>query len=195
MSISDWFKKSIDNIKQVEGKLAKDGVSVVEIYHQNKLLEAEVRQRTVELNRVNQTLITLENVWDMMNSSKPLNSVLETIVQGLQTEFGYVYSCILEKRKDETGEWFAYRTFLHNEFTEYIDSYFATYPGIKHFLDSSVESAKASGMIRTMYGRIRQIPELSSSNFMQRSFGERIAMNSPIQGTAADIINKIGPAI
>ena len=124
MSISDWFKKSIDNIRQVEDKLAKDGVSVVEIYHQNKLLEAEVKQRTVELNRVNQTLITLENVWDMMNSSKPLNSVLETIVQGLQTEFGYVYSCILEKRKDETGEWFAYRTFLHNEFTEYIDSYF-----------------------------------------------------------------------
>lgn len=74
------------------------------------------------------------------------------------------------------------------EATEYIDSYFTTYPGIKHFLDSSVESAKASGMIRTMYGRIRQIPELSSSNFMQRSFGERIAMNSPIQGTAADII-------
>ena len=124
MSISDWFKKSIDNIKQVEDKLAKDGVSVVEIYHQNKLLEAEVKQRTVELNRVNQTLITLENVWDMMNSSKPLNSVLETIVQGLQTEFGYVYSCILEKRKDETGEWFAYRTFLHNDFTEHLDNYF-----------------------------------------------------------------------
>jgi len=74
------------------------------------------------------------------------------------------------------------------EATAYIDSYFATYPGIKQFLDASVESAKHSGMIRTMYGRIRQIPELTSSNFMQRSFGERIAMNSPIQGTAADII-------
>ena len=74
------------------------------------------------------------------------------------------------------------------EATEYIDNYFATYPGIKHFLDSSVETAKQTGMIRTMYGRIRQIPELSSSNFMQRNFGERIAMNSPIQGTAADII-------
>ncbi|MBQ9984478.1 MAG: DNA polymerase I [Lachnospiraceae bacterium] len=74
------------------------------------------------------------------------------------------------------------------EATAYIDSYFNTYPGIKMFLDGSVESAKETGMIRTMYGRIRQIPELSSSNFMQRSFGERIAMNSPIQGTAADII-------
>lgn len=74
------------------------------------------------------------------------------------------------------------------EATEYIESYFKTYPGIKRFLDDTVETAKKTGMVKTMYGRIRQIPELSSSNFMQRSFGERIAMNSPIQGTAADII-------
>lgn len=74
------------------------------------------------------------------------------------------------------------------EASAYIDSYFATYPGVKHFLDDTVEHAKKTGLTRTMFGRIRQIPELSSSNFMQRSFGERIAMNSPIQGTAADII-------
>ena len=74
------------------------------------------------------------------------------------------------------------------EAAEYIESYFNTYPEVKKFIDDSVETAKKSGMTRTMFGRIRQIPELSSSNFMQRSFGERIAMNSPIQGTAADII-------
>lgn len=74
------------------------------------------------------------------------------------------------------------------EAAAYIDSYFATYPGVKNFLDETVESAKKTGMTRTMFGRIRPIPELTSSNFMQRSFGERVAMNSPIQGTAADII-------
>ncbi|MGN0152816.1 MAG: DNA polymerase I [Lachnospiraceae bacterium] len=74
------------------------------------------------------------------------------------------------------------------EAAEYIDSYFATYPGVKHFLDETVENARQTGMTKTLFGRIRQIPELSSSNFMQRSFGERVAMNSPIQGTAADII-------
>ena len=74
------------------------------------------------------------------------------------------------------------------EAAEYIDSYFATYPGVKRFLDNTVETAKKTGITRTMFGRIRQIPELTSSNFMQKSFGERIAMNSPIQGTAADII-------
>ena len=71
---------------------------------------------------------------------------------------------------------------------KYIDDYFLAYPRMKSFLDGLVAEGKEAGAVKTMYGRIRPIPELSSSNFMQRQFGERIAMNSPIQGTAADII-------
>ena len=74
------------------------------------------------------------------------------------------------------------------EAQEYIQKYFETYPKIKEFLDSCVTEAKEKGYARTMFGRIRPMPELKSSNFMQRSFGERVAMNAPIQGTAADII-------
>lgn len=74
------------------------------------------------------------------------------------------------------------------EAAEYIEQYFATYPGVKAFLDKQVEDAKRDGFVTTMFGRRRPVPELSSSNFVQRSFGERVAMNSPIQGTAADII-------
>ncbi len=74
------------------------------------------------------------------------------------------------------------------EAAEYIEQYFATYPGVKTFLDKLVADAKSRGYVTTMFGRRRPVPELSSSNFMQRSFGERVAMNSPIQGTAADII-------
>ncbi len=70
----------------------------------------------------------------------------------------------------------------------YINQYFATYPGIKNYLDGLVAEAKETGCVSTLYGRKRPVPEISSSNFMQRSFGERIAMNSPIQGTAADIM-------
>ena len=70
----------------------------------------------------------------------------------------------------------------------YINSYFETYPKIKGFLDQLVADAKEKGYVTTMFGRRRPIPELASSNFMQRSFGERVAMNAPIQGTAADII-------
>ena len=74
------------------------------------------------------------------------------------------------------------------EAQEYIQKYFETYPKIKEFLDSCVTEAKEKGYARTMFGRRRPMPELKSSNFMQRSFGERVAMNAPIQGTAADII-------
>lgn len=74
------------------------------------------------------------------------------------------------------------------EAAAYIEQYFETYPGVKRFLDHMVAEAKEKGYVTTMYGRRRPIPELSSNNFMQRSFGERVAMNSPIQGTAADIM-------
>ncbi len=70
----------------------------------------------------------------------------------------------------------------------YIQQYFETYPQVKAFLDRSVGEAKEKGYAVTLFGRRRPVPELFAGNFMQRSFGERIAMNSPIQGTAADII-------
>lgn len=74
------------------------------------------------------------------------------------------------------------------EASDYIEQYFKTYPKIKGYIDSMVEDAKKTGYSLTMFNRRRPIPELKSSNFMQRSFGERVAMNAPIQGTAADII-------
>ena len=77
---------------------------------------------------------------------------------------------------------------FHKEAAAYIQKYFETYPSIKGFLDGLVEQGKEKGDVSTMFGRKRPVPELKSSNFMQRSFGERVAMNSPIQGTAADII-------
>ncbi|MEE1314686.1 MAG: DNA polymerase I [Faecalimonas sp.] len=74
------------------------------------------------------------------------------------------------------------------EAAEYIENYFKTYPGIKEFLDGAVAGAKEHGYVETLFGRRRPVPELSSGNFMQRAFGERVAMNSPIQGSAADIM-------
>jgi len=74
------------------------------------------------------------------------------------------------------------------EAKEYIDKYFDTYPQVKVFLDQLVADAKEKGYVTTMFGRRRPVPELQSGNFMQRNFGERVAMNAPIQGTAADIM-------
>lgn len=71
---------------------------------------------------------------------------------------------------------------------EYIKQYFETYPGVKEYLDRTVSRARMDGFVTTLFGRRRPIPELASTNFMQRQFGERVAMNSPLQGTAADIM-------
>ena len=70
----------------------------------------------------------------------------------------------------------------------YIRSYFERYPDVKKFLDSMVEQAHKTGSVTTLFGRRRDLPAINSRNFMQRSFAERMAMNTPIQGTAADII-------
>lgn len=74
------------------------------------------------------------------------------------------------------------------EAQQYIDDYFVAYPKMHSFLEGLKASGVEQGYVTTMYGRRRPIPELQSSNFMTRQFGERVAMNSPIQGTAADII-------
>lgn len=74
------------------------------------------------------------------------------------------------------------------EADDYIKGYFATYPGVKAFMDRETEQAKQTGYAVTMYGRRRGLPELKSSNANLRGFGERVAKNMPIQGTAADII-------
>lgn len=70
----------------------------------------------------------------------------------------------------------------------YIESYFEKYSSIKNYLDKTVADAKKNGYVTTLFARRRYIPEILSGNFMTRSFGERVAMNTPIQGTAADII-------
>lgn len=77
---------------------------------------------------------------------------------------------------------------FQSEAKAYIDSYFAKYHGVRDYMDRVVEQAKADGYVTTLFGRRRDLPELKSSNFNLRSFGERVALNMPIQGTAADII-------
>ena len=74
------------------------------------------------------------------------------------------------------------------EAKDYMERYFATYPGVKQYMTGIVETAKAQGYVETLYHRRRALPELRSANFVQRSFGERVALNMPIQGTAADIM-------
>ena len=74
------------------------------------------------------------------------------------------------------------------EAKNYIDLYFSRYPKVKEYMDNMVTEAHETGKVRTMFGRMRELPDINSRNFNRRSFAERTAMNTPIQGTAADII-------
>ena len=76
------------------------------------------------------------------------------------------------------------------EAKEYMDRYFAKYHGVREYMTDIVVKAKQDGFVATLFGRRRWLPELKSSNFNLRSFGERVALNMPIQGTAADLIKK-----
>ncbi len=117
MGILDWIHQSAKKLKDVESQINEETKDVYEVYQRNVVLEREIAQRTEELRLANQTLLTLEQVWDMMNSSRPLSSVLETIVSSLYGEFGYVYSFIAQKAYDENKSCYVLKTYLENDFS------------------------------------------------------------------------------
>ena len=95
--------------------------------------------------------------------------------------FGIVYGISEFSLADDIGV-------TRKEARQYIDNYLAHYAGFRTYMHDIVEQAKQDGYVTTLFGRRRELPELKSSNFNIRSFGERVALNTPIQGTAADII-------
>ena len=117
MGILDWISQSAKKLKDVESQISDEGKDAYEVYQRNVVLEREIAQRTEELRLANQTLLTLEQVWDMMNSSRPLSSVLETIVSSLYGEFGYIYSFIAQKEYGLEKNSYALRTYLENDFS------------------------------------------------------------------------------
>ncbi len=77
-----------------------------------------------------------------------------------------------------------------NDAKKFIDNYLETYPGINDYMNKEIEDAKENGYVTTLFGRIRVIDELKNTNYMVRKMGERMALNTPIQGTSADILKK-----
>lgn len=117
MGILDWILQSAKKLKDVENQINNEAHDVYEVYQRNIALEREIAQRTEELRLANQTLLTLEQVWDMMNSSRPLSNVLETIVSSLYGEFGYIYSFIAQKQYEQNSTFYVLKTYLENEFS------------------------------------------------------------------------------
>ncbi len=106
MSIFSKFKSYLNKINQVEDNIVLRTTGFLEVYERNIALEQEIELRTKELNQANQTLLTLSNIWDMMNSSQPLSNVLEKIVASLHGEMGYINSTIIQLHDDLKGKYF-----------------------------------------------------------------------------------------
>ena len=104
MSFFDKLKEYKRTLAEIESSVYGNKQDYLEIYERNLELEKEIAARTQELNIANKRMLTLQHIWEMMNSSRPLESVLETIVNSLQGELGYLHSTILRKQTDERGD-------------------------------------------------------------------------------------------
>lgn len=103
MSFFDKLKDIYKQVSEVESTIYNGKQDYLEIYERNLQLEQEIKERTHELNIANKRMLTLQHIWDMMNASRPLQSVLETIVNNIQGELGYLHCNIIKKCEDEAG--------------------------------------------------------------------------------------------
>ena len=173
MGFFDWIKNSGEKLRRVEDKIYQQRTDFVEIYQRNLDLEREISQRTEELHNANQTLLTLEHVWDMMNSSRPLSSVLETIVSSLHGEFRYLYSCIIQKQLDSKGEFFAFRTYLQNDFSMKLDGCLKT-PIFETRINISKESSLYEAIENKKFKYYTINEDIFSLLFPENYFPEKI---------------------
>lgn len=111
MGLFSHFKTYLNKIKQVENNIVLSTTGFLEVYERNIALEQEIELRTNELSQANQTLLTLGNIWDMMNSSQPLSNVLEKIVTSLHGELGYVNSTIFQIVEDSKGKFLSPKSY------------------------------------------------------------------------------------
>lgn len=135
------FKKELD---KVESSIYTGKQSLLEVYELNIKLEAEIAQRTKELDTANQQMLTLQHIWDMMNSSKPLSSVLNAIVSSLQGELGYLHACITKKLTDGEGEFLQMMAYSGPLFESLFRSIFNCEPSEMRFKCPYIEDITAA---------------------------------------------------
>ena len=105
MGLFDKFKELSNKVLEVENNIYNEKRDYLEIYERNQELEKEIAERTAELHDANRRMLTLQHIWDMMNSSTPLENVLEAIVNSTQGELGYMHCVIIRKYADEEGDY------------------------------------------------------------------------------------------
>lgn len=107
----------------MEDNLTQSAVNFIDVYERNLELEQELKDKAEELNQANKTILTIGNVWDLMNSSMPIASALEKIVNSLQQEIGYVNGIVIQKKEDSSGVWFKLKAIGKSKATEKLRDY------------------------------------------------------------------------
>ncbi len=163
--------------------IAKEGYTLIDAdYSQVELrVLAHVSGDETMINAFNE-----EKDIHQITASQVFNVPLEEVTKQMRSEakavnFGIVYGISDFGLGSNIG-------ISRKKAKDYIEKYFATYPKIKEYMDEAVKKCKEQGFVETLWGRRRYVPEIKSNNYNVRQFGERVAMNAPIQGTAADII-------
>ena len=144
MGFFDSFKNLKDQVNAVDQAVYSGSKSLLDVYERNAKLEAEIAQRTRELDRANKQMLTLHHIWNMMNSSEPLSSVLSAIVNSLQGELGYVYSFIIKPRIEDGESYINVVASSRDDFGQKFSKYFnckitdykMSYPGIQELKDA-----------------------------------------------------------
>jgi diguanylate cyclase (GGDEF)-like protein len=138
------FKNFRDQINRVESSVYSGKRSLLEVYEYNAKLEAEIAARTKELDTANKQMLTLQHIWEMMNSSKPLSSVLSAIVNSLQGELGYLHSCIVKRLVDKDGDYLQLVAYCGELFGESFVSNFNKEPSEIRFRFPDIPDLAAS---------------------------------------------------
>ena len=151
MGFFDDLRDLKNQIKRVESSVYKGNQSLLEVYERNIKLEAEIAARTAELETANKQMLSLQHVWDMMNSSKPLSSVLNAITNSLQGELGYLHSCIAKIMIDENGQYFQLVASSGELFGDYFYTYFKGAPNEIKFSIPLIEGLDAADLNENIF--------------------------------------------
>lgn len=183
MGLFDKFKELTRKVSEVENNIYHEKRDYLEIYERNIELEREIAERTEELNDANKRMFTLQHIWDMMNSSTPLENVLEAIVNSTQGELGYMHCAIIRKCVDENGEFLRVIAQSNDGLIERLNNYIGS-PGIQtRRLNYSHESVFADTMRQRTIIQTKSI-DLSLSSVLPdlpQETVNKIISNQPVK--------------
>ena len=179
MSFFESFKNFKNKLDKVESTVYSGSDSLLEVYEKNAKLEAEIVARTKELDRANRQMLTLQHIWEMMNSSKPLSSVLNAIVNSLQGELGYLYSFIVKERNDNDGKYLqivaSSRDDMGTKFSEYFNCdlseyrmHFPEFDEVKNAIKNN-QIYQSKELVKLISGFIPEIDNSKVANFLKEA--------------------------